>query len=149
MNVDRAAVSPDAPGESSIPMYQRIGGAAAVSVVDPLCALVGEDGLRRRCFERVDMARLRRHKAALLSQVLGGPRQHQGGILYEAYRTLDISGEHYERVGNYLLAAPLIAQVRPDAVNAVTEVVAAAASGPSSTGDDGPDTAAVWRPEAR
>jgi len=136
-------------------MYEHIGGAVVVSaVVDRLYTLIDEDVLLRRYFARVDMTRQKRHMVALLSQVLGGPRQYKGRDLAEAHRSLGISGEHYEQVGNYLLAALLIVQAPHDVIDAVTEVLAGqrdqivGASGPSHTGDGGSGTAAVvWPPE--
>jgi truncated hemoglobin YjbI len=111
-----------AAGEES--MYGRVGGADAVrTVVDRLYVLVLEDEQLRPYFETVELPQLKGHMVALLSQILGGPRLYQGRDLAEAHLPLGISNEHYARVGDYLMAALLVAHAPHDIVNAVTGVL--------------------------
>jgi hemoglobin len=107
-------------------MYERIGGAEVVrSVVDRLYVLITEDERLRAYFDNVDLAGQKRHMAALLSQVLGGPKEYDGRDLSEAHAPLRITPEHYALVGDYLTAALLIAHAPRDIVDAVGEVLAA------------------------
>ncbi|NJC67963.1 group 1 truncated hemoglobin [Planosporangium flavigriseum] len=107
-------------------MYERIGGAETVrSVVDRLYVLVIEDERLRGYFDNVDLASQKRHMAALLSQVLGGPKAYGGRDLAEAHAPLRITAEHYALVGDYLTAALLIAHAPRDVIDAVGEVLAA------------------------
>jgi hemoglobin len=119
--VDERATAPS--------MYERIGGAGTVrSVVERLYALILEDEQLRSYFDNVDLPSQRRHMAALLSQVLGGPAGYDGRDLAEAHAPLDITAEHYARVGDYLTAALLIAHAPRDVVDAAADVLTAAQS---------------------
>jgi hemoglobin len=110
-------------------MYERVGGAEVVrSVVDRLYALIMGDGRLRGYFDDVDLARQKRHLAALLSQVLGGPKEYDGRDLTEAHAPLAITPEHYSLVGDYLAAALLIAHAPRDVIAAVDGVLAASRS---------------------
>jgi hemoglobin len=110
-------------------MYDRVGGADAVrSVVERLYVLIIEDQRLRAYFDNVDLPSQKRHMAALLSQVLGGPKEYDGRDLASAHAPLHITAEHYALVGDYLTAALLIAHAPRDVVDAVGEVLAASSS---------------------
>ncbi|MGC9668735.1 group I truncated hemoglobin [Planosporangium sp. 12N6] len=110
-------------------MYERIGGADTVrSVVDRLYVLITEDERLRPYFDGVDLTGQKRHMAALLSQVLGGPKAYTGRDLRQAHASLHITTEHYALVGDYLTAALLIAHAPHDVVDAVGEVLSASRS---------------------
>lgn len=87
--------------------YERIGGAPAVkAVVDRFYQHVIADPELAVYFHRLDeagFATLKRHQVAMLSQVLGGPRQYTGRELGEAHRALHITARHYRRVAHLLV----------------------------------------------
>jgi hemoglobin len=107
--------------------YQRIGGATTVRrVVDRLYAwILRDDNLYLPYFEHLDMVPLRAHMVKLLSQVLGGPHEYTGRDLAVAHARLNITAEHYGRVGDYLIAALLVEHTPPDIIAAVQDVLAA------------------------
>jgi hemoglobin len=83
--------------------YERIGGAAAVrTAVHRFYRLVLDDPQLAPYFERVDVAVVKRHQAALLSELLGGPRRYTGRDLAQAHRHLEVPGAHFDRVALYL-----------------------------------------------
>ena len=103
-----AALDVVAPAPS---MYERIGGADTVrSVVDRLYLLIIEDERLRAYFDDVDLTGQQRHMAALLSQVLGGPKEYEGRELLEAHAPGDV----IEAVGEVLAASRSQVVVRPD-----------------------------------
>jgi hemoglobin len=106
-------------------MYERIGGAPTVRrVVDRLYAwTLRDDELYLSYFEGRDLTRLRAHMVALLSQVLGGPREYHGRDLADAHAGLGITDAHYSRVGDYLVAALLVEHAPEDIVAAVQGVL--------------------------
>ena len=86
--------------------YQVIGGAETVrDVVDRLYAAVLGDPELAGYFGGVDIARLKRHQALLLTRLLGGPNGYDGRDLTTAHAGLWISDAHFARVGGHLLAA--------------------------------------------
>jgi hemoglobin len=110
-------------------MYERIGGADTVrSVVDRLYVLITQDERLRSYFNDVDLAGQKRHMAALVSQVLGGPKEYEGRELLKAHAPLGITAEHYGLVGDYLIASLLIAHAPRDVIDAMGEVLTASES---------------------
>jgi hemoglobin len=104
--------------------YQRIGGGPAIrGVVDRFYGLLLEDAELRPYFE-VDMPRLKRHQAALLAQVLGGPGDYVGRDLGDAHASLAIPADHYRKVVNYLTGVLYISQVPSDIIGDVGQVLA-------------------------
>lgn len=76
--------------------YERVGGAEGLrDLVDTFYRRVLDDDHLRPYFAGTDMVRLKRHQAALLTKVLGGPDGHAG-------RDLGIA--HADPVGQALLA---------------------------------------------
>ncbi|NJC72076.1 group 1 truncated hemoglobin [Planosporangium thailandense] len=110
-------------------MYDRLGGGEVVrSVVERLYVLIIEDEQLHSYFDNVDLASQKRHMAALLSQVLGGPKEYDGRALAVAHAPLGITAEHYARVGDYLTAALLVAHAPRDIIDAVGDVLTASRS---------------------
>lgn len=105
--------------------YERLGGAPAIKrMVDILYGhITMDDKLYLRLFQNVDLARLKHHMVALLSQILGGPKQYDGRALSEAHAGLGITDDEYDRVGSYVMSG-LWALVPPaDIVAAVSDVL--------------------------
>lgn len=85
--------------------YERIGGAAAVkAAVDIFYDRVLADPELVGYFTSVDMVGQRRHLAAMLTTVLGGPNEYTGRELAEAHQPLNIPVAHYVLVGEHLTA---------------------------------------------
>ena len=109
-------------GES---MYDGIGGAPAIrGVVDQLYVWILADEQLQPYFDGVEIARVKRHMAALLSDVLGGPTPYTGPDLGEAHSKLGVTSEHYDRVVDLAAAALLLAHVPRDVLAAVEGVLA-------------------------
>ncbi|MFL6076968.1 MAG: group 1 truncated hemoglobin [Mycobacteriales bacterium] len=86
--------------------YEAIGGQEAVEqLVDRLYELVYADHQLRPYFAGVDPVRLKRHKARLLTYLLGGPANYGGQALRTAHQRLGIPHEHYLRMNAYLVGA--------------------------------------------
>ncbi len=103
--------------------YARIGGGPAIrAAVDKFYQLLLDDPELRPYFTG-DLARLKRHQAALLTEVLGGPAGYRGRDLGEAHAPLAITAEHYRKVGNYLTGVLWILQVPEDIIADVAAVV--------------------------
>src|SRR5215475_8732925 len=93
--------------EPELSAFERVGGAPAVkAVVDRFYERVLADNDLSEYYTSMDaagMTQLKRHQAAMISQVLGGPREYAGRDLADAHRTLDISAVHYRRVSHLLV----------------------------------------------
>lgn len=112
-----------ASGETSD--YDRIGGATAVSaVVNCFYEAVLADPDLAPYFAGVDMSKLRRHQALLISQVLGGPAEYDGRELAAAHAGLNVTDDAYEKVVTHLVAALREAGVEDDVIGRVAQVVA-------------------------
>ncbi|MEV4294646.1 group I truncated hemoglobin [Microbispora rosea] len=85
--------------------YDQIGGAPVVrDVVERFYERVlGDDDLKPY-FTGIDMPRLKRHMVMLLCSVLGGPEPYEGRDLGEAHTGMGITSQHYDKVGEHLLA---------------------------------------------
>lgn len=105
-------------------MYSRVrGGPAIKQVVHQLYAWILADEQLNPYFEGVTAESLKRHMAALLAQVLGGPQEHGGRDLGEAHHGLGITDEHYTRVVDLALAALFLAHAPRDVVAAVEDTL--------------------------
>ncbi|MFI6237602.1 group 1 truncated hemoglobin [Micromonospora sp. NPDC050784] len=83
--------------------YDRIGGASSVkAAVELFYDKVLADPELAGYFADVDMAGQRRHLALMLTVVLGGPNEYTGRELAEAHQPLNITAEHYAKVGEHL-----------------------------------------------
>ncbi|MEU1240476.1 group 1 truncated hemoglobin [Micromonospora parva] len=85
--------------------YDRIGGASSVkAAVELFYDKVLADPELAGYFTDVEMAVQRRHLALMLTVVLGGPNEYTGRGLAEAHQPLNITVEHYAKVGEHLTA---------------------------------------------
>ncbi|MEV4495420.1 group 1 truncated hemoglobin [Micromonospora arborensis] len=83
--------------------YERIGGASSVkAAVELFYDKVLADPELAGYFTSVDMVGQRRHLALMLTVVLGGPNEYTGRGLAEAHQPLNITVEHYAKVGVHL-----------------------------------------------
>ena len=111
---------------TAVSMYSRVGGGPAIKqVVDQVYTWILVDEQLSPYFAGVTVESLKRHMAALLAQVLGGPQEYTGRELGESHRGLGITGAHYTRVVDLVLAALFLAHAPRDVVAAVEETLAA------------------------
>lgn len=135
--------------------YDLVGGGPAVrQVVERFYQLVLGDPALAPMFTGVDMPRLKRHQALLVSQVMGGPAEYDGRELHEAHAGLGITDEHFDHVVEHLVASLQEAGVPGDVIGRVGEAlggtrgdvvgVPAEQAGPDGTAGSGtgPDGAA-------
>jgi hemoglobin len=86
--------------------YELIGGGPAVTaVVHEFYEAVLADPQLAGFFEGVDLARLKRHQVAMVSQVLGGPVEYDGRELGEVHAGLSIGPADFAAVVDHLVAA--------------------------------------------
>lgn len=84
--------------------YERIGGAPAVAAaVERFYVRVLADPILEPFFENVDLARVKRHQLAFLSQALGGPQEHSGATMSRAHARLRIEQRHFDAVAGHLV----------------------------------------------
>jgi hemoglobin len=106
-------------------LYDQLGGEAAVNAaVDRFYIRVLADPMLAPFFKGVNMARLKSHQFAFLSQALGGPRKYSGLEMAQAHALLSIEQRHFDAVAGHLVET-----LRELAVpqNLIDEVVAAVA----------------------
>jgi len=106
-------------------LYNRLGGKPAIeAAVEQFYGRVLGDAMLAPFFANVDIARLKAHQFAFLSQALGGPQQYSGATMARAPARLSIERRHFEAV-----AAHLVETLRGLGVDehSVQEVVAAVA----------------------
>lgn len=106
--------------------YDRIGGASAIrDVVNRFYELVLGDERLAGFFATVDMSRLKRHQAQLISQVMGGPVTYEGRELRAAHDGLAIRSSDFTAVVQHLVTALTEAGAPLDVVNRVVDALAA------------------------
>jgi len=104
-------------------LYQRIGGEAAVNAaMDDFYIRVLSDPMLAPFFEKTDMARLKGHQFAFLSQAMGGPRKYTGATMQKAHSRFSIEQRHFDSVAGHLVATLQSLSVSEDIIS---EVVAA------------------------
>jgi hemoglobin len=109
--------------------YEAVGGGPAVSsVVDEFYRRVLDDPRLAPYFDDVDLPRLKRHQALLVTQVLGGPENYDGRPLADAHAGLGIGHDDFIAVVGHLAAAMAAAGVPEDIINRAGAVVAATES---------------------
>jgi hemoglobin len=85
-------------------LYDRIGGAPAVnSAVERFYVRVLADPMLAPFFKDTEMARLKTHQFAFLSQALGGPQQYSGASMARAHSRLQIEKRHFDAVAAHLV----------------------------------------------
>jgi hemoglobin len=106
--------------------YEAVGGGPAVSaVVSDFYERVLGDSQLAPYFDGVDMTRLKRHQALLVTQVLGGPANYDGRALSEAHAGLGIDQDDFNAVVGHLAAAMKDAGVPDDIIGRAGAVVVA------------------------
>ncbi len=106
--------------ELPVSFYDQVGGAAGVrEAVERFYALVIADPLLAKYFVGVDLTRLKRHQALLLSQVLGGPAGYDGRTLGAAHTGMGISALDYQRVTAHLTETLRSLQISDEVISAV------------------------------
>ncbi len=107
-DADRSAneAATPAPGEEAQSLYQRIGGAEAISAaVDLMYQKVLADDHLHPIFVGVDMDQLKGQQVAFVSATLGGPDEYTGVDLGRAHSHLVAQGlteEHFDAVVEHL-----------------------------------------------
>ena len=121
-------------------LYERIGGGPAVSTaVERFYVRVMADPMLEPFFEHVDLARLKSHQLAFLSQALGGPQEYSGSAMSRVHARLRIQQRHFDAVAGHLvetlrelgvgeeIVGEVVAAVTPLASQIVNTVGAASA----------------------
>ena len=104
--------------------YQAVGGGPAVkAVVDDFYQEVLHDPQLARFFIGVDLHRLKRHQAVMITKVLGGPDGYTGRSLRDAHSGLEITAADFARVMGHLGAALQRAGVAEDIIVRTTASV--------------------------
>ena len=86
-------------------LYDRLGQEVGIrTAVDDFYVRVVSDPELAPFFEGIDLARLRRHQTALLSQVTGGPIEYSGRDLAAGHAGLGIGPADFDRVVGHLVA---------------------------------------------
>jgi hemoglobin len=106
--------------------YERLGGEPAVTaLLDSLYTRGLADPLLASFLENIDIARLKAHQFAFISQALGGPQQYSVPSLVAAHAKLPIEQRHFDAFVAHLrdaleemkapedLAAEIMAKVTP------------------------------------
>ncbi|WP_432561573.1 globin domain-containing protein [Kineococcus sp. SYSU DK003] len=101
-------------------LYERLGGTAGIgAAVEAFYERVVADPQLAPYFAGTDMATLRRHQTALLSQVTGGPAHYAGRDLSRAHARLGITAGDFDRVVEHLAGTLTDLGVAPADVEAV------------------------------
>lgn len=86
-------------------LYQRLGAENAIrAAVDDFYRRVLADPLLTDYFTSVDMAALRRHQVAMLSQATGGPKEYSGAEMGAAHAGLAVTDDAFTAVVGHLVA---------------------------------------------
>jgi len=92
--------------QTTLSDYQAIGGGPAVrAVVEDLYTRVLSDRQLAPFFAGVDLPRLKRHQALLVTKVLGGADAYTGRPLPDAHTGMRITADDFSRVVGHLGAA--------------------------------------------
>ena len=85
-------------------IYETLGSEGGIkTAVDQFYERVVGDPRLVSYFAGVDMDQLRRHQAALLVAVTGGPQRYSGRDMAAAHAGLDITDEHFDLVVSHLV----------------------------------------------
>jgi hemoglobin len=89
---------------NEVSLYERIGGTPAVSAaVDLFYERVLADPELKQFFSGINIAKLKAHQFAFLSQALDGPRQYNGSSMHDAHSHLVIEQRHFDGVAVHLV----------------------------------------------
>jgi hemoglobin len=101
-------------------LYARLGQEAGIgTAVEQFYERVVADPQLAHHFNDVDLPRLRRHQAALLVQVTGGPVGYSGRDLATAHAGLEITPDDFDRVVGHLVATLTALGVSAEDIGAV------------------------------
>jgi hemoglobin len=85
-------------------LYEQIGGKAAIeAAVERFYERVLSDPALAHFFTGVNIARLKAHQFAFLSQALEGPKQYSGASMEAAHARLAIEQSHFDLVAAHLV----------------------------------------------
>jgi hemoglobin len=105
-------------------LYDRLGGEGAVkAVVDRFYQRVTGDPDLAGYFADADLAQLRRHQAAFLSQAVGGPIGYDGRDMAAAHKGLGITGPAFDRVVEHLVETLQEFRIPPGEIGEVGAVL--------------------------
>lgn len=105
-------------------MYERIGGGPALRLaVEEFYALVLADAELAPYFTAADMDVLKKHQAALLATVLGGPSAYTGRDMADAHAGRGITERHFSLVRDYLNAVLWKLHVEQEVIEAVDATI--------------------------
>jgi hemoglobin len=105
-------------------LYDRLGGAAAIdAVVDRFYQRVTGDPDVAGYFTDADLARLRRHQAAFVSQAVGGPPGYGGRDVALAHKGLGVTGPAFDRVVEHLVETLRELEIRPAEIGEVGAIL--------------------------
>jgi hemoglobin len=106
-------------------LYQRIGGEIAIhAAVDRFYERILADSSLNHFFSNVNMARLKGHQFAFLSQALGGPKQYSGASMKVAHAKLAIEQYHFDLVATHLVQTLQELGVPEEVIGSVVAAIA-------------------------
>jgi hemoglobin len=109
---------------AAVSFYERIGGGPALQLaVSEFYELVVADEELKEFFAETDMTALKKHQAALLASVLGGPSAYEGRDMVDAHAGLGITERQFLLVRDYLVSVLWKLHVPEDIIEAVTSTV--------------------------
>jgi hemoglobin len=110
--------------QSTLSDYRAVGGGPAVgAVVEDFYQRVVHDAQLSPFFSGVDLPRLKRHQALLVTKVLGGPDGYTGRPLRDAHTGMGITADDFSRVVGHLGAALRHAGVPEDIIGRAAAAV--------------------------
>ena len=86
-------------------IYDKVGGEVAINAaVDEFYTRVLNDDMLKTQFDKINLARLKKHQVDFLTTALGGPDTYTGRSLEKSHAGLGITTEQFERVVDHLAA---------------------------------------------
>jgi len=111
--------------EKEKPLYQLIGGAAAVAAtVEAFYVRVLADPLLKGFFVKTDMKQLKSRQAQFFTTALGGPALYKGPDMKKAHAHMAIEQKHFDAVAGHLVATLKALGVPEHLVNRIVGAVA-------------------------
>ena len=107
-------------------LYERLGQEVGIrTAVDDFYVRVLSDPQLAPYFEGIDLAKLRRHQTALLSQVTGGPVEYTGRELALGHAGLQITPGDFDRVVGHLVDTLTVLGASQEDIGAVGAALSA------------------------
>lgn len=107
--------------------YERVGPAGVKAVVESFYSQVLRHPELAPYFAHLDadnLARVKRHQALLIGQVLGGPSKFDAGTLGDVHQPLRIEPRHYRLTAHLLVGTMWRHDVPADSIFEVSELLA-------------------------